>query len=75
MHVGHSNPGQSYRMRGQTLDKTDEERDIGLTISMTLKPSIQCAKAVKLAGTVLAKSARLFTLEIGMFSKGSIPGI
>jgi hypothetical protein len=62
-------------MRGQTLDKTDEEREIGLTISMTLKPSIQCAKAVKSAGTVLAKLAGVFTSEMDMFSKGSIPGM
>jgi hypothetical protein len=42
MHVGRHNPGT---MRGTKLGETDEERDIGVMITKTLKPSVQCDKA------------------------------
>jgi retron-type reverse transcriptase len=41
MHVGRNNPEYEYTMRGTALSKTDEERDIGVTISKNMKPSTQ----------------------------------
>jgi hypothetical protein len=53
MHMGTSNPGYQYHMSGQVLETTDEERDIGVMITASLKPSAQCAKAAKTAQAVL----------------------
>jgi ribonuclease P/MRP protein subunit RPP40 len=41
MHVGRNNPEYEYTMRGQKLETTDEERDIGVMITKNLKPSAQ----------------------------------
>jgi hypothetical protein len=60
MHMGTSNPGYQYQMSGQDLEKTDEERDIGVMISANLKPVAQCAKAAKTAQAVLGQLARAF---------------
>ncbi len=60
MHLGYNNPGQVYTMRGQALEETDEERDIGVEMSRSLKPSAQCAKAARTAQTVLSQMARAF---------------
>jgi hypothetical protein len=60
MHMGTSNPGYQYHMGGQALETTDEERDIGVMITASLKPSAQCAKAAKTAQAVLGQLARAF---------------
>jgi hypothetical protein len=60
MHMGTSNPGYQYHMSGQVLETTDEERDIGVMITASLKPSAQCAKAAKTAQAVLGQLARAF---------------
>jgi hypothetical protein len=53
MHVGRNNPEYEYTMRGQKLEKTDEERDIAVMITKNLKPSVQWEKATGRAMTVL----------------------
>ena len=45
MHMGKNNPNHHFVMGGQILDSTEEERDIGVTVSSNLKPSAHCAKA------------------------------
>ena len=45
MHVSRNNQEYEYTMRGQKLEKTDEERDIGVMVTKNLKPSAQCEKA------------------------------
>jgi hypothetical protein len=60
MHLGYNNPCQVYTMRGQALEETDEERDIGVEMSKSLKPSAQCAKAARTAQAVLSQMARAF---------------
>ncbi len=60
MHLGHNNPRQCYRMAGQVLEVTEEERDIGVMVSSTLRPSAQCARAAKTASTVLGQITRAF---------------
>jgi hypothetical protein len=40
LHVGHNNPGQEYWMEGERLAVTEEEVDVGITISKNLKPAV-----------------------------------
>jgi hypothetical protein len=60
MHFGRQNPRYVYEMSGQQLEEVDSERDIGVTVSQTLKPSAQCAKAAGTARSVLGQIARAF---------------
>ena len=60
MHMGHNNPAFSYTMKGHQLEKTREEKDIGVTISDNMKPSAQCARAARTAQTVLGQITRAF---------------
>ncbi len=60
MHVGRNNPEYDYTMRGVKLGKTDEEKDIGVTITKNLKPSVQCEKAAGRAASVLNQIRRNF---------------
>ena len=45
MHFGRNNPRHNYVMHGTLLEKTDEERDLGVLIMSSAKPAAQCAKA------------------------------
>ena len=60
MHLGRSNPGADYSMSGQPLSKTDSERDIGVKVHRSLKPSLQCAEAARRATAVLGQITRAF---------------
>jgi hypothetical protein len=60
MHLGFNNPCQEYTMDGQVLEETTDERDIGVTMTKTMKPSTQCAKAARTAQTVLSQVTRAF---------------
>jgi hypothetical protein len=60
MHLGHNNPQYDYLMEGQRLEHTTEEKDIGVTVSNTLKPSAQCARAARTAQSVLGQITRAF---------------
>ena len=60
MHVGRNNQEYEYTMRGQKLEKTDEERDIGVMVTKNLKPSAQCEKAAGRAMPVLNQLKRNF---------------
>ena len=60
MHVGHNNPRYQYTMNGEVLQTTDQEVDIGVTITANMKPSVQCRKAARTALTVLAQVSRAF---------------
>ena len=44
MHFGRNNPRHSYVMHGTLLEKTGEERDLGVLIMSSAKPAAQCAK-------------------------------
>jgi hypothetical protein len=61
MHFGRNNAEMDYMMGGQVLEKTSEERDIGVTVTKDLKPAAQCSKAVRTAMTVLSQISRSFT--------------
>ncbi len=60
MHLGHNNPNHQYEMAGQPLSETREEKDLGVTVADTLKPSGQCATASKTVQTVLGQISRAF---------------
>ena len=60
MHIGSKNPRYRYEMEGEELSVTEEERDIGVTISSSLKPSAHCSKAARTAQAVLGQIARAF---------------
>ena len=60
MHIGHNNPERDYEMAGRILQKTKEERDIGVLMSDKLKPGPQCAKAARTATVVLNQLIRAF---------------
>lgn len=60
MHCGSNNPCYEYRMGGNILEQTEEERDIGVTVTRGLKPAKQCAKAAQTAGAVLGQVTRAF---------------
>jgi ribonuclease P/MRP protein subunit RPP40 len=60
MHLGHNNPHNEYLMDGQRLETTEEEKDIGVTVTGTLKTSAQCASASKTAQSVLSQISRAF---------------
>jgi hypothetical protein len=62
MHFGRHNPGYEYEMDGVKLQQVEEERDIGITVSNTLKPAKQCAKAAATARAVLGQITRALPL-------------
>jgi hypothetical protein len=62
MHFGRHNPGYEYEMDDVKLQQVEEERDIGITVSNTLKPAKQCAKAAATARAVLGQITRALPL-------------
>ncbi len=44
MHIGHNNIQREYKMGGQTLAKTEMEKDVGVCVNRGLKPSDHCKK-------------------------------
>jgi hypothetical protein len=60
MHVGNNNQRFQYTMGGEKLEVTEEERDIGVNMTSSLKPSQQCKNAARTAQTVLSQLARAF---------------
>jgi hypothetical protein len=60
MHVGRNNPRYKYYMEGEELKTVEEETDIGVLITSSLKPSRQCERAPNTAGAVLRLIQRNF---------------
>ena len=60
MHIGRSNPLYTYYMNGEPLLVVDDEKDIGIHIHKSLKPSVQCARAAQTANVVLGQISRSF---------------
>ncbi len=60
VHTGRSNPRNVYYMDGTKLETSENERDLGIIISSTLKPTQQCAEAVQRANYVLGTITRAF---------------
>ena len=49
IHTGNRNPGYKYTMNNQTLSQIDEEKDIGVTMHVNLKPSVHCNQSAQKA--------------------------
>ena len=60
MHVGNKNPNEEYIMNGEKLAEVKEERDLGIWIESSHKPSKQCATAAKAAHFALGQIQRAF---------------
>ena len=58
MHIGSRNREYKYSMGNQELESSDFEKDIGVLIQPNLRPSLQCAKAAKMANAVLGQITR-----------------
>ena len=61
MHLGHNNPRFDYTMGGTPLASSDLEKDIGVYIHTSLKPSHHCATIAKKANSVLGQLSRGIT--------------
>ena len=53
LHIWQNNPGHNYYMQGEEIQSVTSEKDIGVTISETLKPSEHCKTSVQTARAVL----------------------
>ena len=60
MHVGQNNPKNAYTMNTATLSTINIEKDIGVMIHDSLKPSVQCTTAANRARTVLIQLSKAF---------------
>ena len=60
MHLGYNNPSYEYSMNDEVLIDTEEERDLGVTIHKSLKPSCHIAHCVKKANQMLGMIRRSF---------------
>ncbi len=49
MHIGTNNPHYTYTLGSSQLGSTEEEKDIGVSITNNMKPGRQCEKAFRIA--------------------------
>ena len=61
IHVGKNNPRREYVMEGKKLLVVEEEKDLGVLIDQSLKPSCQVGAAAKKANSALGQLLRAFT--------------
>ena len=61
LHTGHRNLRFDYKMNGQLLAKVAMEKDVGIHITNTLKPTEHCKVAARTAMKVLFQLLRAFT--------------
>ena len=60
MHIGRNNEKYEYTLDGVKMKTTNEEKDLGVWVDSSLKPTIQCEAAAKKANCVLGQIARAF---------------
>jgi hypothetical protein len=60
MHVGRNNPNHDYFMNGMKLAEVEEEKDVGIIVHKSLKPTRQCEKAAATATGVLHQIIKNF---------------
>ena len=61
MHLGRGNKEFSYFMGVNRLISVDQEKDLGVTLHKSLRPSIQCSKGALKANQVLGQISRSVT--------------
>jgi hypothetical protein len=74
MHIGNNNIQREYMMGGQTLAKTEMEKDVGVCINKNLKPSDHCKRTATKATVVLKQILKNFhyrdkTVFVGLYKK------
>ena len=58
MHFGTRNSHNKYTMNGQEMEEVVVEKDVGVLVANTLKPSQQCSAAAGKANGVLGQVSR-----------------
>ena len=58
LHLGVRNAGYEYTMGGTALETVEYEKDVGVMVHKSLKPSMQCAKAAARANGILGQLSR-----------------
>ena len=61
LHTGRNNQKYTYQWGSGHLGTTTYEKDVGVIIADSLKPSLQCLKAAKKANRVLGQMAKLIS--------------
>ena len=61
MHFGDRNMNHGYTMKGIALATTEREKDLGVLLTPSLKPSAQVAQVVAAASAMLGRIKRTFT--------------
>ena len=60
LHYGKKNHEFIYKMNGKVLEKVDTEKDVGVLVNKTGKPSEHCIKASRTANGILSQISRAF---------------
>ena len=60
LHMGNNNPRNEYFLDSAKLESAEEEKDLGVWIRTSLKPSKQCATAAKSANFAMGQLLRSF---------------
>ena len=60
VHLGSKNPLHQYYMNGSEIQAASSEKDLGVMLDNTAKPSLQCAKAAQKGNQVLGQLLRSF---------------
>ena len=63
MHLGKKNPLYTYSLKDNDLEVVEQEKDVGVIVHDSLKPSVQCAQAAKKANQVLGQLCRAITFR------------
>ena len=58
LHLGNANKKFQYVMGGQVLEAVELEKDVGVIVHQSLKPSLQCSRAAEKANQVLGQLSR-----------------
>ena len=58
LHLGGNNNRYEYTMGGSVLETVEYEKDVGVIIHQSLKPSMQCARAAARANAILGQLSR-----------------
>jgi len=58
LHLGKNNLKMEYTMGGDKLESSEWEKDLGVLVHQSLRPSMQCANAAKKANAVLGQLLR-----------------
>ena len=61
IHMGGNNSNYEYLMGSRALEAVESEKDVGLAIHKSLKPSFQCPRAASKSNLVLGQLARAVT--------------